>query len=103
MFRENIGEDNPFRQYADTVNDACTRKGIFTQFRNAMHDFDYETVLAAFTEMAERKADMRKEANVLTCCSRVSAGTLNMSSSTTGVDLNKYAALMAEEAVHEQR
>lgn len=103
MFRENIGEDNPFRQYADTVNDACTRKGIFTQFRNAMHDFDYETVLAAFTEMAERKADMRKEANVLTCCSRVSAGTLNMSSSTTGVDLNKYAALMAKEAVHEQR
>jgi hypothetical protein len=85
----------------DAVTDPSVRKSIFSQFRSALGEFDYETVLAAFSEMAERRADMTKAPNVLTCCSRVSAGTLNMSVNTTGVDLNKYASLMMKKAVNE--
>lgn len=101
MFRENLENGNPFRQYVDAVADPSVRKSIFSQFRSALGEFDYETVLSAFTEMAARRADMTKAPNVLTCCSRVRAGTLNMSVNTTGVDLNKYASLMMKEAVNE--
>ena len=103
VFRENLKNGNPFRQYVDAVADSSVRKSIFSQFRSALSGFDYETVLAAFTEMAARRADMTKAPNVLTCCNRVRAGTLNMSVNTTGVDLNKYASLMMKEAVNEQR
>jgi len=103
IFRENIGTENPFRVYMDSLADTVHRKNIVTRFRNALNEYDYETVLAAFTEMTGRNADMTKEANVLTCCCRISAGTLNTSSNTTGVDLNKYRVLMMQEAANEQR
>jgi len=92
-FRSRISTDNPFLQYMDAVNDVQKKKQVLCRFREAMDAYDYETVIAAFTEMAVRKADMTKICNVTLCCCRAKAGTLNTSINPTGVDLNKYGRL----------
>jgi transposase len=93
IFRSKLSDGNPFVQYMDGIADIQQKKMILRRFKEAMNQYDYETVRAAFTELALRKADMTKSSNVTLCCCRAKSGTLNTSRNPTGVDLNKYSRL----------
>lgn len=93
-FRNGLSEENPFRIYVDKLKEANQKKEIFKNMQKALDDYDYETVITAFSELSDRKIDMSQECNVSAFCARVDAGTLNYSTNTTGVDLNMYSYLI---------
>lgn len=93
-FRKALAEENPFRNYVDELKEVTQKREIFRNMQKALDEYDYETVITAFSELSDRNIDMSQECNVSAFCARVNAGTLNYSTNTTGVDLNMYSYLM---------
>ena len=94
IFRANLADGNPFKDYMDSIHDEELKHRIFYEFRKAMNTFDYHVVMESFTEMAARNIDMTKECNVAACCSRIESCDFDFSYNPTGVSLDKYGCFM---------
>lgn len=97
IFRANLLNGNPFKEYLDRTRDENLKHRIFYEFEKAMGSFEYTVVMEAFTEMAAREVDMTKECNVMACCSRVNSCPVDFSFNPTGVSLDKYGCFMMYE------
>ena len=94
IFRSNLADGNPFKDYIDGLHDEELKHRIFYEFRKAMNTFEYHVVMQSFTEMASRDIDMTKECNVAACCSRIESCPIDFSYNPTGVSLDKYGCFM---------
>ena len=94
IFRANLADGNPFKDYMDSIHDEELKHRIFYEFRKAMNTFEYHVVMESFTEMAARNIDMTKECNVAACCSRIESCDFDFSYNPTGVSLDKYGCFM---------
>ena len=94
IFRSNLADGNPFKDYIDGLHDEELKHRIFYKFRKAMNTFEYHVVMQSFTEMASRDIDMTKECNVAACCSRIESCPLDFSYNPTEVSLDKYGCFM---------
>ena len=91
--RNRMDACDPFVKYMDAAGDSREKRLVLRRFSEAADTYSFETASRAFSEMANRRADMTKAGNVAACCRRTQAGTLNASSNSTGVDLGKYTVL----------
>ena len=92
--REDIGENDPFVQYLDTINDSRKVSNIFKEIKQTIEAYGFDETLRASQALIENKRELTG-ANLVMYCQRLEYSSPYHSKNPTGVNLNKFEGLMS--------
>jgi transposase len=92
--RTDIGENDPFVQYLDTIDDSKKISNIFKEMKQTIESFGFDETLRASQALIENKRELTGT-NLSMYCQRLEYSSPYYSKNPTGVNLNKFEGLMS--------